>query len=126
MAVTLREANRALKRLPEYAKVEAQKVMDATAFQVFNRAQAHAPYRLGGLRRGLRWQSRPRSTRAVVGVDPSAYHWRYVEYGTVTQPAQPFLRPAAEAEHSDHQQRMAAALNRASDTMVRSAGSGLL
>jgi len=57
-----------------------------------------------------------------VGVDPSAFHWRFQEYGTVRMAARPFLRPAAEAEQADHQRRLELALNRADTQMVQSAG----
>lgn len=123
---TITDADRALRRLPTLAKEAAQKVMDVTAFNVARGAQARAPVRTGALKRGIQWQSRPRMTRAVVGVVPTAFHWRYLEYGTVKITARPFIRPAAEAEKSDHQSRMLRALDQAGHAMARSAESRFL
>lgn len=126
MAITPQEAARALKKLPDWAKADAQKVMDVTAFQVWRRASTAAPFRTGALRKGLQWESRPRSTRAVVGATPLAWYRRFLEYGTVKMAARPFIRPAAEAETADHQRRMFEALTRVTTKLSQPVGSGLL
>lgn len=128
-AVGLKEANAALKKLPQFAKDRAQKEMDTTAFQVSRSAQEKAPVRaIGGgtLKRNIRWESRPRSVSAVVGVGFEAWYWKFLEYGTVKMGARPFLRPAAEAMANDHESRLLRALGEAATDVERSASSRLL
>jgi HK97 gp10 family phage protein len=120
-AVGLKEANRALRRLPVHVKDEAQKVADVTAFNVFRDAVAHAPRSADGshqrpagfLARSIRWASRPRSLSAVVQIAAEAFYWKYLEFGTRYLSARPFFRPAADKSRVEHQRRMAEALTRA-------------
>jgi HK97 gp10 family phage protein len=127
--VGLKEANRALKRLPDVAKGEAQKVMDVTAFQVARTASSKAPRSADGshkrpagfLARSISWVSRPRSLSAVVAVAKAAFYWKFIEYGTKHSAARPFLRPAADEMRNDHQKRMADALSRAGARIAREA-----
>ncbi len=119
--VSLRDANRALKQLPDFAKVAAQEVMDVTAFRVWGNAQSRVPRRTGFLASRLRWESRPRSVSAVVGVEPDAYYWKYLEYGTKTIAARPFMRPSAMSEEANHQDRLEQALEKAANQMENSA-----
>lgn len=124
--VGLKEANAALKRLPEFAKGRAQKEMDVTAFNVARDAASRVRRRTGLLARSLQWQSRPRSVSAVVGTLAEAFYWKFVEYGTVKMLARPFMRPAAEAQRADHDARLIRALNEAANDVERAAGSRLL
>lgn len=127
--VGLKEANRALKRLPDVAKGEAQKVMDVTAFHVARSAQAKAPrsedgshgHQPGFLARSIEWVSRPRSASAVVGIATAAFYWKFLEYGTKFASARPFLRPAADEHRGEHQRQMAEALGRAGSRIAREA-----
>lgn len=125
--VGLKEANAALRRLPDFAKAEAQGVMDVTAFQVERGAAERAPEDTGRLKFSIKRQSRPKSVTAVVGIEKGAmtypYWWKYIEYGTVKMTARPMFRPAAMAVESDHEARLARALDKAADAMARSAGS---
>lgn len=104
--IGLKEANRALKQLPEFARVHVQQMMDVTAHQVAEGARRRAPVRTGALARAIGWSSRPRSLSAVAGVDPSAFYWKFLEYGTVRMGARPMFRPAAVAMEADHQARL--------------------
>lgn len=120
--INLRESNRALKKLPDYARVETQQVMEASAYRVVAAATAAAPARDKEgpshgihLKDAIRWKRR--KFGAVVGVDRRAYHWKFWEYGTKLMPAQPFFRPAAAAQRGDHQARLTAALLRAKTKM---------
>ena len=129
--VGLKEAQRALKQLPEFAKLQAQEAMNVTAFTIARRAEGRAPRgATGRLKRAITWAARPRSVTAVVGVDATvAFYWKYLEYGTVKMGARPFLRPAAEAEQSAHAQRLFKALEKAANQVevaAASATSGLL
>lgn len=123
--VGLKEANAALRKLPEFARLEAQQVMDETAFQVASKASALAPARSATAKHGIhlkdaiRWKRRKNGS--VVGVDPRAFHWKFWEYGTVKMPARPFFRPAADALRGSHQKQMAEALTRANTKMAQQA-----
>lgn len=118
----LKEANAALRKLPEFARDDAQKVFDVTAFQVSRAAQAQAPNKTGLLRRSIDWATRPRSLSAVVTVAREAFYWRFVEFGTVKMPARPFFRPAALSMREDHHQRLIQALERAANKVKQAAG----
>lgn len=126
MAVTsqwigLREANRALRALPEYAKAPVQQVMDTTGYRVAKGAAARVRRRTGLLASRITWQSRPRTLAAVVGVGPDAFYWKFNEYGTVHMQASPAFRPAAEAEASEHQRAIVVALEKAGRQMESAA-----
>lgn len=116
---TIRECNRALKRLPEFAREQSQKTIDTTAFHIARQAASRAPRRTGVLQGAITWKSRPRSLSAIVGVEGQAFYWKYLEHGTVKMGAKPFLRPAAEAMTADHEQRMMQGLERALTQMER-------
>jgi HK97 gp10 family phage protein len=109
--ISARDADRALRQLPEFARDRVQHVEDVTAFQFARVAAARVRRRSGALARGISWQSRPRSLSAIVGVDPKTGYWKFLEYGTVRQPAYPFARPTAESLAADHDARMIQALN---------------
>lgn len=123
--VGLKEANRALKQLPELARAEAQQVMDTTAFQVAIKATALAPARSAKPKHGIhlkdaiQWKRRRGS--AVVGVDARAFHWKFWEYGTSKMAARPMFRPAADALRASHQRQMVEALTRANTKMAQQA-----
>ena len=127
--VGLREANRALRRLPVVAQDGSQKVMDVTAFQVSRTASSHAPHSADGshgraagfLARAIAWKSRPRSLSAVVTVAAEAFYWKFVEFGTRRMAAQPFFRPAADGVRDDHHRRMIDALSKAASKIAREA-----
>lgn len=125
--IGLKEANRALRGLPDLAKGEAQQVMDVTAFQVARHATAAAPAPTAdsphheiALKDAITWARRRGS--AVVGVDSRAYHWKYVEYGTVHMHPRPMFRPAAATEAPNHRSRLEAALTRAASRMAQAQG----
>lgn len=125
--IGLKEANRALKKLPEFAKVRAQKEMDVTAFNVSRRAAGRIKNRTGFLASKITWESRPRSTSSVVGTsDKRAFYWKFLEYGTIHFEAQHPFRSAAEAEANDHDSRLIRALESAANDVEREGGSRLL
>lgn len=121
--IGLKEANRALRALPEAAKPGIQQVMDTTGYRVSQGAKSRVARRTGLLQSRIGWQSRPRTLAAVVGIEKDAYYWKFVEYGTVHMNAQPFLRPAAQAEESNHQHALIQALEKANTQMERAAAS---
>jgi HK97 gp10 family phage protein len=123
--IGLKEANRALRKLPEFAKAKAQEVMDVSAMQVANEAKRRAPRRSGDLIGDIQWQRRPRSLSSVVGV-MAAFYWKFLEYGTVKMAARPFMRPAAEAIAGDHQARLVRALTDAANQVERDAATGVV
>lgn len=120
--VGLTEANAALRRLPEAAKIRVQVVEDTTAFHVAREASIKAPrsargthgHEPGFLARSIQWQSRPRSLSAVVGIARAAFYWKFLEFGTRFLSARPFVRPAADSNRLDHRRRLIAALQKAS------------
>lgn len=132
--IGLKEANAALRQLPDFAKEEVQRVMDVTAFQVAQGAAERAPVgATGRLKESIEHQPRPQSVMSVVGVRQGfmtyPYYWKFLEYGTVKMGARPMFRPAAMAVEADHQARLEQALTKAAGRMeqsVRSPASRLL
>lgn len=122
--VGLKEANRALRRLPAFAQEEAQRTFDVTAFHFARMASASAPRDTGTLANSITWKSRPRSLSAVVLINQrDAFYWKFQEYGTKTRGARPFLRPTAVRLSADHRTRLLQGLGRA---MARMAREGIL
>jgi HK97 gp10 family phage protein len=118
--MTVREANAALRSLPDWAKREVQAVMDGTASAIAIKATRNAARNTGLLQRSITWKRRSgkRSIGAVVGVEKDAYYWRFLEYGTVKMEKRPFIRPAAMSEEDRHQRELIAALQRAANLMT--------
>lgn len=124
--VGLKEANRALRNLPELVRNEVQSTMDATAFHFARLASSAAPRKTGTLASAIDWQSRPRSLSAVVRINTRmAFYWKFQEYGTKNHGAHPFLRPTAIRMREDHHQRLVAGLERAGNRMARDAASSI-
>lgn len=127
--VGLKEANAALRQLPELARAEARQVMDETAFQVASRATALAPARSAKPKHGIHLKDaigwKRRRNDAIAGVDRRAFHWKFFEYGTSKMSATPMFRPAADALRASHQRLMAEALTRANTKMAQQARSTL-
>ncbi len=127
--VGLKEANAALRRLPEFARDDSQGEMDVTAFHVTREASAKAPRSADGshghppgfMASSIAWESRPRSLSAVVGVRPAAYYWRFVEFGTARVAPRPFLRPTVDSNREDHHSRLLKALERSAVKVERAA-----
>jgi HK97 gp10 family phage protein len=127
--IGLKEANRALKRLPDVVKDKVQHVEDVTAFHVARDAALLAPRSATGergnppgfLRSQIKWESRPRSLSAVVGIGFAAFYWKFLEYGTRFVTARPFMRPSADVNRADHQRRMLEALGKSANQIAREA-----
>lgn len=133
--IGLKEANAALRHLPDFAQVKAQAVMDVSAFQVAEGARARVARRTGYLASQIAWEGRPASVSAVVGImnagagrdspNPYPFYWKFLEYGTVNMAARPFMRPAAEAVEADHEARLVQALEQAAHQVEAAAASGV-
>jgi len=127
--VNARRSNAALKQLPELAKVEAKKTMNATAEKVEGLAKSKAPFLTGLLRRSIQWAER--KLGAVVGIGSARdfvwvgerasarSYWKFVEFGTKHVQGRSFFRSSALAVESTHRRNMEIALTRASEKMER-------
>lgn len=127
MAVTaeligLKQANRALKKLPESGREAAQQVFNTTAFHFARMAASAAPRDTGLLARSISWAPRPRSLSAVVTIDTkAAFYWKFQEFGTKNQSGTPFLRPTAVRLAPEHQANLQRALEKTLAQMEREA-----
>lgn len=114
---------RKMKALPEFVKVNAQSEIDVSAFQGLQEMRSLVRRRTGALARALTWASRPRSVSAVVGVEASPSvpknlpYW--LEFGTVTAQAFPFIRPVVERMRADHEARLGRALEQSAIQLER-------
>ena len=127
MAVTaqligLKQANRALKKLPETGRDAAQQVFNTTAFHFARMASSSAPRDTGLLARSISWAPRPRSLSAAVLIDTkAAFYWKFQEFGTKYQTGTPFLRPTAVRLAPEHEAGLLRALKKTLDQMEREA-----
>jgi HK97 gp10 family phage protein len=108
--VRLNEKRAALKRLPEHLRDRLQKTSDVTAFQVSRLISQRMRRRTGKMAAAVTWKSRPSTLSAIVGIDKSAFYWKFWEYGTVKMEARPSVRPAKEAMAADHDARLTQAI----------------
>lgn len=124
--VGVRGFEQALERASEEVRRRCARVVQDTAFRVKHRAQALAPKDRGDLARNIAAQGKGLNWRVGIldvtlpsrGGANSAHlnPWVYgvwYEYGFVTRniSAQPFMRPAAEAEAARHQDALTQALS---------------
>lgn len=134
MPVTMAEANRALRQLPENARLAVEEVASVTAFQVAREAAAEIPVGRGRqgqihnfktgltsagthLRELVSWK---RTTGgAQVRVDKRGYYWRFLEYGTSKMKAIGMFRRAGDANRAGHAARLLAALERENTKMTK-------
>lgn len=129
--IGLKEANEALRQLPELARDEAQATMNRTAFSFSHMASASAPSGdepqpsgRGKIKAEISWAARPRSLSAVVLISKTAYHWKFQEFGTARHGAQAFLRPTAVRLAPQHREAMEKALRRGLVKIERDAARG--
>lgn len=110
--LTLEGMERTLKAIhnaPEVAKLHASQAISTSTFAVAQRARALVPVDTGNLKSAIESQSpkvRGLTGRVGLAAGASASYWFFVEFGTRFMAAQPFFRPAAEAERNDFVRRM--------------------
>lgn len=97
---------RATVECPEILRAHAGDAVAQTSFSTASRMKATVRFRTGRLKGAIRSTSRGLNGRVLI--DPSAFYWRFVEYGTVKMAASPFIRPSAEAEGPLYIHRMRA------------------
>lgn len=100
--------------LPKEARNLNRATIHAVASQVAKDARKKAPRDKGELRKAIKAKRRrPRLPDAPYSdvyvthgknAKHDAFYWRFVEYGTVGQPARPFIKPAADAVRRDIKQ----------------------
>jgi len=97
--------------LTELAPRQARNIMRATvhgiAGKIRDESKKNAPKQTGALRRAIkakRAKSRPDRPESHVTVDPAAYYWKFLEYGTVKLTGKPFILPAMEKVDAQREQ----------------------
>lgn len=99
-------ARQAFARLPESWRDRINEVNTASAQSIVRDASARARRRTGALRLSIDYSVDTRRGTAKVGVAKGpVFYGHFVEYGTVTLPARPFMRPAVEIERSHSEGR---------------------
>lgn len=99
-----RELREALTRGSDSLRQKATAAVVTSTFSATSRMRLSAPRDTGTLQRAIDGSTSGLSGR--VTIDDSAYYWRMVEFGTIYQNAQPFIRPTAELERPDFERRM--------------------
>jgi len=135
----LKEAKAKFQALPDVVRERMLGATETTCREIARQAQdrlLRSPsIRTRALYNAVAWQVTKTNGRGKVGirsgsaagratVDPTRYA-HLVEKGSVKMPAEPFMKPAAEAEAGPHQSRVARVTVEAC-AAVASGGSGLL
>lgn len=112
----LRELRRDLKRFPKLIRDRVlHTALKAAAMPTVNMARGLVPVKSGTIRshivvRKTKKQHRTSRAQVSVGVEGKTrkkgdklafddpYYWRFIEFGTIHAPAQPFLRPAIDSQ----------------------------
>lgn len=89
---------------PEQVREDTEQAVLLTTFSCAARARAIVPVKTGRLKRAI--QARARGLNGRIVIDDTAPYWKKIEYGYFDQPAQPYLRPAAEAESPHYLERI--------------------
>jgi len=103
---------RALRQAPDVVRARAADAIQASSFAVAQRARGKVPVDTGKLKAAI--GSLARGLNGRVGITDTdmargpARYWRFVEFGTVRTPAQPFFRPAADEEATPYVNRLRA------------------
>ena len=103
-------ARRAFAAIPEAVRDAINNTNQVTASEIVRAAQRRVRKRTGLLERSIAYSVDKRRGTAKVGiVKGEAYYGHFLEFGTIHQPAHPFMLPSVEEQHVLHQQRMKAA-----------------
>lgn len=100
-----------LKALPEDMRKSYKKSLREAVMAVRRDARELVPERTKELRRSIRFKVAKDGLSAIVR--PTAYYGGFVEHGTESMEAQPYMRPAAEAERKRFPGRISADLRAA-------------
>lgn len=127
MAITMAEANRRLRQLPEDLAADVQQVSGVTAFNIARAAAADVPLGPGRdgihLRTAIGWAYSGK-VAATVRVPKGAFYWKFLEYGTIKRSALAMFRRAGEANRADHGSRLMQVLERATGRLDQGGGTG--
>lgn len=104
----LREA---LKELPEDLRKAVKKALRESAMAVRKDARARVPERTKALRKSISFKVHKDGLSAIVR--PTKHYGLFVEHGTKRQEAQPYMKPAAEAERKRFAKRFSAEVHAA-------------
>jgi HK97 gp10 family phage protein len=98
---------RVLEAAPQLVESAASSAVATSSFAIAQRAKALVRVDTGRLKAAIDYTRTRTSLTGGVGIsDPTAFYWRFVEFGTVHTTPRPFFRPAAEEERATFIQRM--------------------
>lgn len=110
----LPEAKRQIGRAAKVIHQAAREALMESALAIHEEARSRVPVDSGSLRRGIKVYPSKRGDVIEIGVkDPDLDYAQFVEFGTSSEPAQPFLTPALEAERRKLERRIAKHVERA-------------
>jgi HK97 gp10 family phage protein len=99
------------RRAPDVARKHIGNAVRLTEITLAGKVRRAAPRETGALQQSIGSTSRGLVASIVIeageiqGRRPDIY-WRFVEFGTVHAPAQPFIRPQSETEFQPYQDRV--------------------
>lgn len=129
----LRELGAALKELDSRTQKRiARSATAAGARVIANDAKQRVPVDKGTVKKNIRTANlkpkQPGIQETAVGVrvkgkgEDSAWHWRFLEFGTARMAPKPFLRPAFEAKKEEAAQRIKEQLAKRLDAEAKKIG----
>lgn len=106
------ELQKALQEKADAIVNAAGRAIDESAESMRDDMRRHVPVDTGTLRDAVKVRRSAALIREVGVTDTKAYYGRFIEHGTSTRPARPFILPAAERERRKYPQRVADAINK--------------
>lgn len=103
-------ARKAFARIEPAVREAINDVNLVTAREIVRQAQARVAKRTGLLASSINYSQDKRRGQAKVGIEKGpAFYGHFVEFGTVSVGARPFMQPAVESQRDAHDSRMRAA-----------------
>jgi HK97 gp10 family phage protein len=109
----LSEVKAALANMGPAIRAAVAQAVKESAAEVESTMKRTVPVDTGDLQRGIETKSSGEMTAEVGVFKKELYYAQFVEHGTSSAPAQPFMLPAAEAERRRFPQRVQAAVKKA-------------
>lgn len=105
-----------LNKMNQFAAVRVEEQVKKSANSIRKSGRARVAVDTGALKKAIRVKySKDRLSATIGPQGKGAWKAHFIEFGTVEQPAQPFMSPAWEENKNDYIQGMRKALNKAVD-----------
>lgn len=105
-----------LNKMNQMAAVRVEEQVTKSGGKIRKSGKARVPVDSGALKKAIRMKRSKDRLSATIGPQgKGAWKAHFIEWGTVDQPAQPYMTPAYEENKNDYIEGMKKALNKAVD-----------